>query len=589
MAAATSTPVASGSRVGRPSAGRTPASGSGSSPTRRSRIQEKDELRHLNDRLANYIQRVQELEGERSTLLIRLEETEESKSRETGTMRRLYEEELADVRATLDGVAGERARLQIDYGSLSEEYKKLQSRFQKIEGDLLNTSTQKKKLEAALNSKEAERSKLLLENGTLNGDITDLQDHLRKVEDSLAETKNHLSTETLRRVDLENQVQTLREQLAFQKNMSEQETQEIRHRSETQLMEMESTRRREFEGKLAEVMQQLRQDHEAQMQLYKEEVDKTFSAKLQIAQQAALDNNNAALATKDELESTKLRVETLSSQLQQSQKDKMVLEDRFQELERTLDLERKVWQQKLNQKEQEMLNMRSQMYSQMEDYENLLDVKLALDMEISAYRKMLEVEEQRLQLSPSPSQRTTVPRTQEEGRIRLRGRKRKHEDASGSTPAYKRPGRSLDVGAVSVMEVDADGRYVQLKNNSDTDQPIGGWVVRRVYSDAGDISFHIPSPCVLAGGQTLTIWAAGAEEEADTGDLILEGHRSWGPATDVRVILLKPEYEETAERRVRLGRNEETQLEFDEEFVGGSDIQHFRRQDLSKEASCAVM
>jgi len=63
-----------------------------------------------------------------------------------------------------------------------------------------------------------------------------------------------------------------------------------------------------------------------------------------------------------------------------------MLESHFQELERTLDREREVWQQKLSQKEQELLNMRAQMYSQLEDYENLLDVKLTLDMEINAYR-----------------------------------------------------------------------------------------------------------------------------------------------------------------------------------------------------------
>lgn len=74
---------------------------------------------------------------------------------------------------------------------------------------------------------------------------------------------------------------------------------------------------------------------------------------------------------------------------------KMVLEGRLQELERTLDREREVWHQRLGQKEQELLSMRSQLFAQLEDYENLLDVKLSLDMEINAYRKMLEVEEQR--------------------------------------------------------------------------------------------------------------------------------------------------------------------------------------------------
>lgn len=42
---------------------------------------------------------------------------------------------------------------------------------------------------------------------------------------------------------------------------------------------------------------------------------------LQNAQQAALEKNEVVSATKDELETTKLRVETLSSQLQQHQKD----------------------------------------------------------------------------------------------------------------------------------------------------------------------------------------------------------------------------------------------------------------------------
>ncbi|XP_070763781.1 lamin L3 [Enoplosus armatus] len=594
MASATSTPAGPGGRSSRSASRRSAAAGlptSSTSPTRLSRIQEKDELRNLNDRLANYIQRVQDLESERSSMLTLLEEKEESKSREMGNVRRLYEEELADVRKSLDGLAGERARLQIDYGNLCDEYRKLQARNQKKESDLANALAQWRKVEAALSSKDAEYTKLLSENRRLNDDSTDLQGQLEHLEGVLADTKNQLSSEILRRVEMENQVQTLKEQLELQRNISEQEIIEIRSRHESRLVEVESGRRREFESKLAEGMQQLRQEHESQLQLYKEEMDRTFSSKLQNAQQSALEKNDVASAAKDELETTKLRVETLSSQLQQCQKDKMVLESRFQDLERTLDREREVWQQKLCQREQELLSMRSQMYSQLEDYENLLDVKLALDMEINAYRKMLEVEEQRLQLSPSPSQRTTVPRTHEQSSRKLRGKKRKHEGASGSSPAYKMSSRSSERGAVSVAEVDVDGKYVTLKNNAETEQSLGGWVVRRIYPDSGDLSFHIPSSCVLAGGQTLTIWAAGAEAEADSGDLILQGHRSWGPVTDVRVILLNPNHEEVAEHRVCMQArgDEETELEFDEEFVAGSDIQHFRRQDLAKEVSCAVM
>lgn len=128
MASATSTPAASS---GRPASRRSAGAGlpaSSTSPTCRSRIQEKDDLRHLNDRLANYIQRVQDLESERSSMLLKVEESDESKGREMGIVRRLYEEELADLRKSLDGLAGERARLQIEYGNICGDHRKLQAR-----------------------------------------------------------------------------------------------------------------------------------------------------------------------------------------------------------------------------------------------------------------------------------------------------------------------------------------------------------------------------------------------------------------------------------------------------------------------------
>lgn len=52
------------------------------SPTRISRLQEKQELSHLNDRLAVYIDRVRALELENDRLLVKVSEKEEVTTRE---------------------------------------------------------------------------------------------------------------------------------------------------------------------------------------------------------------------------------------------------------------------------------------------------------------------------------------------------------------------------------------------------------------------------------------------------------------------------------------------------------------------------
>uniref|UniRef100_A0A9J7WUA0 Lamin L3 n=1 Tax=Cyprinus carpio carpio TaxID=630221 RepID=A0A9J7WUA0_CYPCA len=574
----TSTPMESRASAVR-SSRRSGASPSGVSPTRLTRLQEKEDLRQLNDRLANYIERVRQLENDKSSLQLLLEEKEEVTRREVGSVRRLYETELADARKALDATANERARLQIELTQLQEEHRRLTARNNKKESELTTAVGHWRNLEAALNSKEADYANLLSTNRRLENEISDLRTQVSNLESGLQSLKTQLNSEMLRRVDAENQLQTLQEQLDFQKHLSEQEVREMRSRHESRLMELDSGRQKEFEGKLAEAMKQLREEHEAQIQQYKEELEKTFAAKLENAKQAAVKNSDFASSTREELVGTKLRLESQSIQICNLQKQNAALEARVQELEQMLDRERQMNQQRLSQKEQEMADMRQQMQEQLEEHQNLLDVKLMLDMEINAYRKMLEGEEKRLNLSPSPVQQSSIPRTHAQAVRRHWTRKRKHEGtSSGLSPSYKLSQHSSSRGSLSIDEIDPDGRFIKLKNNSDQDQSVGGWVLRKSEAEAPDIVFQIPSPCVLSAGQTLTIWAAGsATELVPRGDLVLRTHETWGPFGEVRVSLLNTQNEETAEFcLVCVQGKADEDLECDENITS-RDV-HLRRQ-----------
>ncbi|KAF1463387.1 Lamin-B2, partial [Spheniscus demersus] len=570
------------------------------SPTRISRLQEKEELRQLNDRLAVYIDRVRALELENDRLLLKISEKEEVTSRAEGRftpgIKSLYESELADARRVLDETAKERARLQIEIGKLRAELEEFNKSYKKKDADLSVAQGRIKDLEVLFHRSEAELNTVLNEKRSLEAEVADLRAQLAKAEDGHAVAKKQLEKETLMRVDLENRCQSLQEDLDFRKNVFEEEIRETRKRHEHRLVEVDTSRQQEYESKMTQALEDLRNQHDEQVKLYKMELEQTYQAKLENAKLSSDQNDKAAGAAREELKEARMRIEALSYQLSGLQKQASAAEDRIRELEEMMAGEREKFRKMLDAKEREMTEMRDQMQQQLTEYQELLDVKLALDMEISAYRKLLEGEEERLKLSPSPSSRVTVSRATSSSSssstslVRSSRGKRKRIEAeeltgsgtsgigtgsisgSSSSSSFQMSQQASATGSISIEEIDLEGKYVQLKNNSEKDQSLGNWRLKRQIGDGEEIAYKFTPKYVLRAGQTVTIWGADAGvSHSPPSVLVWKNQGSWGTGGNIRTYLVNSEGEEVAVRSVtksvvvRENEEEEDEAEFGEE------------------------
>ena len=240
-----------------------------------------------------------------------------------------------------------------------------------------------------------------------------------------------------------------------------QELEELRKKSadfdmirDTELSKL----RKEWTAKHFETQAQWKKDTEDRLQTMEMEVRSQYESVL-ISLQNQLNDVTA------ELESTKQELDRTANDYEESLKARQSLTEKVAQLERDY---REVRTKSIKDRrtyEETLERFKSSKISKEREFNDLMDVKIALDAEIMKYRRILDREESRVAVA--------TPNT--------KGRKRKIETPNSTVS--KRAKRTIfepdywssSVPAVEIASFNLKKDCIVLKNNSSEPVPLGGY------------------------------------------------------------------------------------------------------------------
>lgn len=110
-----------GSHAGMGPGGYGNVSSTGVNSVKSTREREKKDLQDLNERFANYIEKVRFLEAQNRKLGTELDELRSKWGKETTHIKQMYEAELSEARRLIDDLSKDKAALEIKLSSIQEQ------------------------------------------------------------------------------------------------------------------------------------------------------------------------------------------------------------------------------------------------------------------------------------------------------------------------------------------------------------------------------------------------------------------------------------------------------------------------------------
>ncbi|XP_024409741.2 keratin, type I cuticular Ha2 [Desmodus rotundus] len=316
---------------------------------------EKETMQFLNDRLANYLEKVRQLEQENANLESKIQEACQSQVPIMCPDYQSYFRTIEELQQKVLCTKAENARMVVHIDNA------------KLAADDFRT---KYETELALRQ--------LVEGDT---------NSLRRVLDEL----------TLCKADLEAQVESLKEELLCLKKNHEEEVSALRGQLGDRLnIEVDAAPPVD----LNRMLEEMRCQYETVVETNRRDVEQWFNMQMEELNQQVTTSSEQLQTYQSDIIDLRRTVNTLEIELQAQHSLRNSLENTLTETEARYSSQLAQMQCMITNVESQLAEIRSDLERQNQEYQVLLDVRARLECEINTYRGLLESEDCRLPCNP---------------------------------------------------------------------------------------------------------------------------------------------------------------------------------------------